>query len=318
MARTLTPTGEPHVAILMATFDGAPFIDEQLHSIAVQRHRNWSLWVSDDGSTDGTCDRVEAFRAANPDHRIVLREGPRAGSTRNFLSLLCDASVESDYVALADQDDVWLPEKLSRALDALAKAAADDSAAPCLYGGRTIITDADLRPRGLSPLFGRPGCFANALVQNIAGGNTMVLNRAAHRLIARAGAAPRAACHDWWIYQVVTGAGGRMIYDPQPTLLYRQHGANQIGANATLRARIARLAGLLNGRFALWNAGNIAALRAVAPILTPEARARLDAFALLRGVRGPAAVNRLRTARIYRQTTAGTASLGLGAFFGLL
>ncbi|MFN0115650.1 MAG: glycosyltransferase family 2 protein [Paracoccaceae bacterium] len=312
--------GGVHVAILMATRNGAAFLSEQLESIAAQDHRNWSLTVSDDGSSDATRDIVAAFAARHPGYRVALRDGPGSGSTANFLSLIAAAGGRAGLIALSDQDDIWLPDKLSRAAAVLSPFASQ----PALYGARTILADRAGRATGLSPLFRRPPSFGNALVQSIAGGNTMVLNAGAAALageLAGAALAPGGrlpACHDWWLYQLVTGAGGTVIYDPRPALLYRQHDGNQIGANRSARARARRLSLLLQGRFARWNDLNLAALEAARPFLTEAARERIGDFRRLRHRRGPAALAALARAGLVRQTAAGTLSLAVGAALGKL
>lgn len=304
---------EAHVAILLATHNGARFIDEQLASIAAQSHRNWSLWVGDDGSTDATVDRIMAFRRAHPDRIIHLRRGPERGSTANFLSLICDTSIHADYAAFCDQDDVWLPGKLSRALDMIGS-----GDGPALYGARTILTDAQLRVTGLSPDFRKPPCFGNALVQNMAGGNTMVMNAAARDLILRAGQHIGPVCHDWWAYQIVTGAGGRFIFDRRPALLYRQHGGNLIGANSGTHARLSRLRALWRGALRDWNGRNLAALRASALLLRDDHCETLAQFEVLRRVSGLRALGLLAAAGLTRQTRAGKLALKLAAVTGRL
>lgn len=201
----------PHIAIALASYNGAAHLDAQLQSIAGQDHDNWSLWVSDDGSSDATCAIVTSFAAAHPERQVTLLQGPGAGSTRNFMALI-DRVVEGlgqvpDRLAFCDQDDIWLPGKLTRALGMLP----DDGSTPALYGARTRLVDDDLTPRGLSPLFCRPPGFANALVQSLAGGNTMLLNAAATALLRQAGTQLRVVTHDWWAYQLVSGAGGQVV-----------------------------------------------------------------------------------------------------------
>jgi glycosyltransferase involved in cell wall biosynthesis len=301
----------------MATRNGARFLDAQLASISRQTHPHWSLRVSDDGSTDGTRAIVERFAAAHPPGRVSLIEGPGRGSTANFLSLIADTGTRGGLFATADQDDVWLPGKLARAVRILEPGATAPCARPMLYGGRTIVTDASLRPRALSPLFTRPPAFANALVQSYSGGNTMVFNAALRDLVRAAGGSDAGpVCHDWWLYLLATGAGGSALYDPRPQVLYRQHGANLVGANVTFAARLSRLAGILSGRFARWNAANAGALLRARHLLTPEARGQLAAFRAARATPGPLGLARLRAARVYRQTRAGDASLALAAFLG--
>lgn len=309
----MTAPAAGHVAILMATRNGAEFLRAQLDSFADQDHGDWSLWIGDDGSTDATRAIVEAFAKAHPQHSVTLRDGPRRGSMANFLSLLCAPEIRADFFALADQDDVWLPGRLSRGL-----AACTAAGSAVLYGARTVITDRDLSQRGMSPHFRRPPGFRNALVQSLAGGNTMMLDAAAHETVRRAGRREGAVCHDWWLYQLLSGAGARVVYDAQPSVLYRQHGANQIGSNLSAAARMERVAGLFRGRYRDWNERNLEELLAVRALLTPENRDNLDRFRNLRRLRGPAAVAALRDLALYRQTRAGNLSLWAAAFLGLL
>ena len=124
--------------------------------------------------------------------------------------------------------------------------------------------------------------------------------------------------HDWWAYQLVSGAGGTVIYDPAPMVGYRQHGRNLIGGNQGMRARGTRLRQLFAGRLAEWTDVNLAALEAAAPLLTPEARAKV---ALMRRMREPGLFARfalLRRLALYRQTRAGTLSLWLATAARLL
>jgi glycosyltransferase involved in cell wall biosynthesis len=302
-----------HVAILMGTCNGARFLRAQLGSIAAQSHRDWRLVVGDDGSTDATRAILAEF-AAGQGGRVELREGPRRGFAANFLGLAGDRSVRADFYAFADQDDLWHPDRLARGV---ARLAALDPGRPALIGGRTRLIDEDGRPCGLSPAFRAPPGFANALVQSIAGGNTMLFNAAAKRLF-EATPGVRVVAHDWWAYQLVSGAGGEVIYDPEPMVAYRQHAGNLIGGNQGMRARGERLRQLLAGRMAEWTDLNLAALEAAAPLLTPEARAKV---ALMRRARGGGLLARIAAQRrlaLYRQTRAGTLSLWLAGAARLL
>ncbi len=298
----------------MAAYNGAKYISAQLESIAQQSHQNWSLWVSDDGSSDHTCDIVTTFAHEHPEGQVTLFKGSSAHPIKNFMSLLCNADIPTGIVAFSDQDDVWLPDKIERGL--LALAAHDD--VPSLYGTRTIIVDDDLRQTGHSPLFQRPPHFANAIVQSIAGGNTMMLNTAAHQLLKSTGPDIDIVTHDWWVYQIVSAAGGTVIYDPKPSLLYRQHGRNLIGANTGVRAQLLRWRAVMNNRFSEWNDRNIAALMRCHDHIIPPNRQLISAFKNIRRHRGSTAVRMLRKSGIYRQTTSGNRSLELAAFLGKL
>jgi glycosyltransferase involved in cell wall biosynthesis len=293
------------VAILLCAKDGAAFLGEQLRSFADQQHRNWSLIVSDDGSRDGTRDVIERFATDHP-QRVVIRNGPERGVCANFLSLANDRTIDADYFAFSDQDDIWHADKLARALAWLAEA---PDGTPALYCGRTELMTVDGQSYGLSPLFRRPPAFRNALVQNLAGGNTMVFNRAAKKLLEAAGA-HEVVLHDWWLYQLASAAGGTIRYDPRPSLKYRQHRDNLVGSNHGWRPRLARVRMMLGGRFRDWNATNIAALCRLPPhLITPENRKTLELFAAARTASLAKRLVYLRQSGVYRQTLLG--NLGL-------
>ena len=297
------------VAILLGTKDGAAFLGEQLQSFADQSHNNWLLVVSDDGSRDTTREMIARFAQAHP-QPVVVRDGPEQGVTANFLSLAADPTIEADFFAFSDQDDVWHADKLTRALARLATA---PEGAPALYCGRTELMTEDGRCYGLSPLFRRPPSFGNALVQSLGGGNTMVFNRSAKKLIEAAGT-PRVVLHDWWLYQLVSAAGGAVFYDPQPMLKYRQHPDNLIGSNLGGQARLLRIRLMLRGRFRDWNETNLAALRRLpADLITPDNRRVLDLFAAARSAALPGRLVHLWRSGVHRQTLLGNLGLLLAA-----
>ena len=296
-----------HVCVLLALHNGANMLADQLESLATQSHRDWSLIISDDGSTDDWLGIATGFAEERAAGRTWIIAGPQKGHVRNFLSLAQIAGPFVPYVAFCDQDDVWLEAKLARALEHLK---AVPSERPALYCSRTMVCDAALRHRGPSPLFRQPPGFANALVQNIGGGNTMVLNRAALDLVQdTVRHAKGVVSHDWWVYQLVSGAGGKVIYDTEPSLLYRQHGDNLVGANASPAAIAARIIWVLNGRFRRWNSANIAALYHARHWLTPEARRTLGWFAAAREGSVGRRLRALRRSGVYRQTRRGTVAL---------
>ena len=271
----------PLVHVLLATYNGERFLRQQWESIAAQEGVRVVLHVGDDGSTDGTAEILRAL-AAQPSGAIEevrwLQAPPRRSAARNFMVLLADAvgsGPEARWFAFCDQDDIWLPGKLQAALAVLAPYEHD--ARPALYGGRTVAVDEDDREAGLSPLFERPPAFRNAIAQSIMGGNTMVLNRAA-ALLLTSGPLPEVVSHDWWSYQLVTGVGGFVHYDPRAFVRYRQHGNNAVGSNLGWRARMLRLRRLLRGDFRGWNDLHVKAMADRAAALTADSRAVLEAF----------------------------------------
>lgn len=227
----------PRVAILLATYNGARYLPEQLASIAAQRDVDWSLCWRDDGSTDSSRAILEEFTKIHGGSLELSDQTNRIGATASFLALLraaLAARPDADYFAFADQDDVWLPDKLARATGQLA-----DATWPALYCARQMLTDAMLRPLGHSPPMRQPIGFPAALAQNIATGNTVVLNRAAASLLARS-QPPATAYHDWWSYLLVAAAGGRIMADNALVIRYRQHGGNMVGARSAAPLRALR------------------------------------------------------------------------------
>ena len=310
------PPSQGEVCILLGLCQGAEYLEAQLNSYLAQTYQDWSLIASDDGSTDGSPDIVEQFARTCPEHRIECHPGPARGFVRNFLSLLQRVPRDARFAALSDQDDVWFPDKLARAVHALSQLPSEQ---PGLYCARTLICDARLNPLGPSPLFRSPPSFRNALVQSIGSGNTMVLNRRALDLAAQlAERVPDPVAHDWWLYQVITGHGGTVLRDEDPVLLYRQHGRNLIGANLAARQRLSRLQALLGGRFREWMETNLAALEGISSEFTPDARAVLAQFRAARQGPLPTRLRALRACGVYRQGRLGNIALRLACILNRL
>lgn len=304
-------TTRPAVTVLLGQMNGARFLEAQLASIVAQAGCRISLIISDDGSADHGPMLVKAFSARHPEVKVTRIDGPQRGFAQNFLHLLRAAGPDVPYVALCDQDDYWLPGRLARALRLIE---AVPPGTPALYGSRTLVCNADLVPRKPAPLHARAPDFCNALVQSIAGGNTMVLNRAALDLAQAASLeAHKVVSHDWWLYQIITGVGGRVIYDPEPGVLYRQHAHNMIGANNSIRGGLIRLGAVLAGRFAHWNAINIETLTASSHRFTPRNRQILQDFARMRAAPLPRRLWLMRRLRLHRQTRKGDLALWLAA-----
>lgn len=310
--RPVTSPHGAHVQILMATRNGADWLDAQLASFAAQTHGDWSLLTGDDASTDGTGACLDRFASDHPG-RVTRLAGPGRGSAANFLTL-AGQSEPGAWVAFSDQDDVWNADRLDRALAAACPVRPGEVV---VYASATLLTDAALRPIGPSSLPPPRGVsFANALVQNVLAGNTLVLSPGAADLLRATASAALAAevpFHDWWVYQLMTGAGARIVYDPDPGLQYRQHGGNVLGAHRGLGAGLSRAGQILRRNYARWIDRNIAALGSVENGLTEESRRLLHGFRAARG--DPAA---LRGLGIHRQTRSGDRTLALMARAGRL
>lgn len=211
------------VIVLMSTFNGEKYIDAQIRSILDQLPSDGLLMVRDDGSHDGTVARIQAF----DDARIQLLLGENIGFAHSFLTLLSLTPSDTDMVMFSDQDDVWLDGKIQRAWEHLQPLVHR----PALYCSAQMLANEALVTLHPTPPWPRPPSFANALVENIVTGCTAALNRPAIQLLQRAGVPHGVRFHDWWLYLVIS-AFGTVVFDDQPTVLYRQHGKNLIGHGA--------------------------------------------------------------------------------------
>lgn len=301
---------EGAVCILLATFNGAAHLDEQLASLEQQDHPFIDILVSDDGSDDGTLRLLAAWRERWRKGRFEVRSGPCRGFAENFRSLLIEMPFECRYVAFCDQDDIWEADKLSRAVRWL-----NEAGGPRLFCSRTLAIAETGEALGPSPLFSRPPSFKNALVQSIAGANTMVMNQAAYELVAEASRRTPFVSHDWWSYLVVTGAGGCVNFCPDPLVRYRQHTGNQVGANIGFKAGLSRIRRLLRGQFREWTQINLDGLANIPDLLAPEARKTLEAFKRARSGNPISRFRKLTRTGVYRQTFRGTCSLYAAAAF---
>lgn len=306
--------GHPsRVAVLLCTYNGQSYLAEQLDSFEKQEFTRWDMWASDDGSTDGTLAILEAYRNQWGADRLSIRSGPRNGFVANFLSLSCAQSIERDYYAYSDQDDVWMPDKLARAVAWLESVPRET---PALYFSREYLADKEGHVTGVSKLFKRPPSFANALVQCICRGHTIVYNHAASLLLREAGPQIPVASHDWWVYLLVTGAGGEVLYDTHPTVCYRQHELNVLGSNGSLAARWRRFRMLFGGTMKNWSDLNIAALYRLRHRLTPDNLRRLDEFTAARKKPLFARLAGLLRSGVHRQSLGGTLAILVAAAFG--
>jgi glycosyltransferase involved in cell wall biosynthesis len=217
--------------ILLSTYNGAPFLEPLLESLLAQDYPAFSILVREDGSSDATPSILARYTR---DPRVSFYVGDHVGTAASFFELLGRADTAASFFAFCDQDDIWLPDKLTRAVARLDEELPDE---PALYCSRQILVGPTLARLGLSRIPRRGPAFNNALVENIAAGCTIVVNDTARAVLARR--RPCGIMHDWWTYLVVA-AFGRTVYDEQPTILYRQHLGNVIGSQNGSWGRWAR------------------------------------------------------------------------------
>ena len=223
-------------AILLATYNGARYLREQIESLYAQTFTGWTLYVHDDGSTDGT-QAILAEYARMKDNFVVLDYPGQHGAKANFLSLL--RMVEARYYFFADQDDVWLPDKMERCMRQMlhteqenVEKHADSAVLVCCD-----VCVVDERLQEMSPsLWKQAGTHPEFLNTFAAGaatpfvtGCTMLINRQARETVLWKQAG-KATMHDAFITLCVLKAGGKVVPLYQPLMYYRQHGTNTLGA----------------------------------------------------------------------------------------
>lgn len=176
----ITPTSQ--AANLLAQFNGEQFSREQLDSLIAQSFPHWTIYASDDGSSDSTIEILSEYQSSLGPSRLKILNGPHEGFAANFIWLLRNENINADYFAFCDQDDIWEPTRLEAGIDWMRSI---NNNSPALFCSRTSLVDNEGKRIGLSPHFKKTPCFKNALVQSIAGGNTMLLNAASRSLLAR-------------------------------------------------------------------------------------------------------------------------------------
>lgn len=239
----------PRVDIALALYNGAQYLPDFLQSLSEQSFKDWRLVVRDDGSTDHSVDLIKQW--ARTQSQPVEFVEDRRGNLRviqNFAA--CFVHTSAPYVMPADQDDVWFYDKLQQAVTEMERLEAIQGAdAPLASYCDLQVVDAELREIHPSMLAmqgqgdRREPSLPQLLSQNVAPGCSMIVNRA---LLDRAMPIPSGvAMHDWWLL-LVAASLGRFSHIRKPGLAYRQHGGNQVGAQAGGLSHLIRQA--VNGR----------------------------------------------------------------------
>lgn len=220
------------VSILMATYNGAQYLSEQLESILAQSYQNFVLYIKDDYSTDETVDILIRYKAKYPDKIQIFYDYVNSGCAKyNFLDLMLKNEINFEYTMLADQDDIWLPNKIEVSLKAMHELEQQ-------YGNKTpllVHTDAILVDQNLSYLSNSyiktmkvdytKTQISQQIVQNTLMGSTALYNKALQTILEY----PKfTVMHDWWLMLSVC-AFGKVRYVDTATMLYRQHANNQVG-----------------------------------------------------------------------------------------
>lgn len=223
------------VAVLLSTFNSAKYISVQIDSLLKQTVTDFQLFVRDDGSSDATLDIVADYMKR--DSRIFLLDngGLNLRSARSFLKLLSD--VEADYYFFCDHDDVWLPTKIEISLLALKTVVEQGDSLPYLVGTDLAVVDHELKLisssfanySGIYPQLLQT--FSSLAATNYITGCTAAFNRSLRDKAVKY-SLDCVEMHDHWLALVCLHEGGKIHYLPVPTIMYRQHSANVVGAKA--------------------------------------------------------------------------------------
>lgn len=230
----------PRIAVLLAAYNGFQWLSVQLQSILDQQDVSVTVFISVDNSSDGTEALVDEW--ASRDARVIpLPYGETlGGAAKNFYHLLRNVDFSSfDYVSFADQDDIWLTDKLICAHQKLSQgvfAGYSGNVTAFWPDGREQLLDKAQPQRQYDFLFeaAGPGCSYVLKVSDALAFKAF--------LQQHWGEANKVFLHDWLIYAWFRSKGLQWFIDPNPKIQYRQHASNQVGANSGLKAFKARLA----------------------------------------------------------------------------
>lgn len=219
----------PKIEILMATYNGENYLSEQIESLLDQTYENWILLIRDDGSKDSTVDIIKIYEKKYPMKIKLLIDGKKGlGAKNNFLELLKNS--KENYIMFCDQDDVWLPNKIEITLEKMLK---EEKGATLVHTdlkvvnkNLKIINDSFWKFQNLNP---KRKQYNYLIVQNNITGCTMMLNKELVNLLKINFPFQNGIMHDW-IIGIIASLKGKIEYLNEPTILYRQHGKNDIGA----------------------------------------------------------------------------------------
>lgn len=206
------------ITVILSAYNGEKYIQSQIDSILNQTYDNFILYIRDDGSTDGTRKILKQY--SEKDSRVKVQYGENIGYVKSFFKMLSE--VNSEYIAFSDQDDIWLPEKLSVAQAALSQ---KNKSVPLMWASNIYICDEKMNVISIGARK-RMSNFSNSLFMCNTQGMTMIINNKAREKVVSNLPKQNIMYHDWWIYRVVS-AFGEVIFDSDPYVKYRRHDKNE-------------------------------------------------------------------------------------------
>lgn len=215
------------VVILLSTYNGEKYVEEQLESLFSQTYDNIKICIRDDGSSDSTLAIFEKYKSHM---NVAVLNGKNKGYKKSFLEMLYTVP-DADIYMFCDQDDVWEKDKVQVAVEKLKKIAI-----PAIYTSNVRYCDETLQVLGESRFHDNANIW-KALLYNQAVGCTIAMNNALRQKIMEVSLNEidfnNVYSHDCWVYRICLAVGGINVFDETPHILYRQHGDNQIGGSAS-------------------------------------------------------------------------------------
>ena len=299
------------LAIILCTRNGEDFIVKQLNSIKQQTFKNFDIYIKDNYSTDKTLIHINKFVDQNPELNIIFLKGDNLHFANSYIQGLIDIPKEYDFYAFCDQDDVWESNHLQRSIEYFEDI---KNNLPSVYCSRTKLIDEFDNHIGISSYFPKNPSFQNALVQSIAGANTMVFNKKSFDLFKQVDLTKKIVSHDWLLYILVTATNGNFKYDLNPSVRYRQHQNNLIGSNLGFFNAFKRLKLMFQGRFSEYNKSNIMHLKNFTPISNFNKKILYNFNKSIYNKK-PLRAYYLLKSQVFRQTLLGHIALMFNIFF---
>jgi rhamnosyltransferase len=220
------------VQILLSTYNGEKYLDQQIESLVKQEDVNVSILARDDGSSDNTVQILEKWATKA---RLCYYVGNNIKPAYSFMDLIHRAS-GADYYAFCDQDDVWDSNKLITAIDKISQ---NDLNLPLLYYSQLFPVDKDMNPVKYKQTKVK-NSLGRVMIVSFAAGCTMVFNESLLKL-AKLYSPRNIRMHDQWVFLLCLSCGGRIFYDNNPHIKYRQHQNNTVGFHISLEKRMLML-----------------------------------------------------------------------------
>ena len=218
------------IAILMATYNGEHFLQEQIESILGQSFSDWSIFIHDDGSIDGTNRIIDRY-VENYPGKINRIDGKTTGSAKNNFFYLMN-QVEASYYMFCDQDDIWMDKKIETTWERMKNIEKKDRPSLVFTELSVVSQDKTLLAESMSK-YQNLDCtklsINHIIIQNVVTGCTMMVNRRLRDMMISTTNIENIRMHDWWA-GVIAAAFGEISFVEEPTIWYRQHDDNSVGA----------------------------------------------------------------------------------------